>query len=248
MRREWDASTYDALPLPHTRWGQLTLADLPLAGHETVIDIGCGTGRDTAALLDRLPRGRVVAVDGSPQMLDRLRSKLRDHLDRIDIIETDIQTTLGLTTPADAAFSVAAFHWLEDHEKAFRNVAEALKPGGRFVVDCGGRGNIATVAAAVDDVLGRPSSWPNFAGVEQTKARLARAGFEDVKVWLRPDPARLEPGEQLESYLATIILGAHLPELPEDDHESFVRAVAARLDEPVIDYVRLNMRAQRSDD
>jgi trans-aconitate 2-methyltransferase len=247
MRREWDARTYDSLPLPHTRWGQITLADLELSGDETVVDIGCGTGRDTAALLDRLPRGRVVAVDASRQMLDQLRSKLHDRLDRVEIIQTDIQTTLGLSTPADAAFSVAAFHWIKDHERAFRNVAEALRPGGRFVADCGGQGNIAAVAAAVDDVLGEPSPWPNFAGLEETEARLARAGFEDVRVWLRPDPARLDPGEQLESFLATIILGDHIGELPEQDQEPFVKAVAARLDEPVIDYVRLNIRARIPD-
>lgn len=244
MRREWDARTYDSLPLPHTRWGRRTLADLPLSGDETVIDIGCGTGRDTVALLDRLPRGRVVAVDGSRQMLDRLRSKLRDRLDRVDVVEADIQETLGVSPPADAAFSVATFHWIRDHARAFRNVADALKPGSRFVVDCGGRGNIAAVRAAVDDVLGRPSLWPNFAGVEETEARLAAVGFEDVKVWLRPDPARLELGHQLESFLATIVLGHHLADMPEHDHEPFVKAVAARLDQPVIDYVRLNIRAR----
>ena len=74
--REWDAAGYDALPLPHEQWGQRLLATLPLTGDETVLDVGAGTGRDTAALLDRLPRGHVVAVDGSAAMLDRLRGRL----------------------------------------------------------------------------------------------------------------------------------------------------------------------------
>jgi trans-aconitate 2-methyltransferase len=62
---EWDASTYDRIPLPHERWGSGVIARLGLLGHETVVDLGCGTGRDAERLLKRLPRGRVIAVDGT---------------------------------------------------------------------------------------------------------------------------------------------------------------------------------------
>src|SRR5512143_436300 len=74
--REWDAVAYDALPLPHERWGRGVLERLPLRGNERVLDVGAGTGRDTAALLQRLPRGHVVAVDASERMLTRLRARL----------------------------------------------------------------------------------------------------------------------------------------------------------------------------
>src|SRR5579875_3682384 len=65
--REWDAAAYDALPLPHERWGRRVLGSLPLRGDECVLDAGAGTGRDTAALLGRLPRGRRAGpADGRP--------------------------------------------------------------------------------------------------------------------------------------------------------------------------------------
>ena len=66
MTRDWDARTYDRVADPMTRWGMGTLARLPLAGDERVMDAGCGTGRVTEQLAERLPRGRVVALDGSP--------------------------------------------------------------------------------------------------------------------------------------------------------------------------------------
>ena len=70
--REWDAAAHDALPLPHEHWGRRLLEELPLRGDERVVDVGAGTGRDTEALLQRLPRGHVTAVDGSAAMLERL--------------------------------------------------------------------------------------------------------------------------------------------------------------------------------
>jgi trans-aconitate 2-methyltransferase len=249
MLREWDATTYDSLPLPHLRWGRRTLGRLPLTGDETVLEAGCGTGRDTEALLDVLPRGRVVAIDGSARMLERLGERLATRpgdRDRVEAIQADLTEPLPVREPADAAFSVATFHWIHDHDTLFANIARALRPGARFVADCGGAGNVAAVSAAVADVTGEPTATWNFAGTDDTRERLVRAGFTDVEVALVPDPARLEPGEQFLSYLATVVLGAQLDRLPATEHEAFVEAVAARLSEPVVDYVRLEFSARRA--
>jgi trans-aconitate 2-methyltransferase len=248
MFREWDAAAYDALPLPHLRWGRRTLGRLDLAGDETVLEAGCGTGRDTEALLDLLPKGRVVAVDASASMLDRLRARLDGRLDRVDVIQADLTRPLPIDIEVDAVSSVATFHWIHDHDAVFGNIAAVLRPSGRFAVDCGGAGNVAAVRTAVHDVLGEPADdmW-HFAGVDDTRARLERAGFTDVDVDLVPDPARLEPGEQFHGYLATVVLGAHLKRMAQEERQEFVEAVAARLDEPVVDYVRLVCTATRAD-
>ncbi|MDN3351387.1 class I SAM-dependent methyltransferase [Actinomadura sp. DC4] len=246
MLREWDATTYDSLPLPHLRWGRRTLGRFSFAGDETVLEAGCGTGRDTEALLDALPRGRVIAVDGSARMLDRLRERLAGRLDRVEAIQADLTEPLPVGAPADAAFSVATFHWIHDHDALFAGIARALRPGATFAADCGGKGNIAHVRAAVEDVLGAPTDIWHFAGAEETRERLERAGFTDVRAELVPDPARLEPGEQFDSYLRTVVLGAHLDRVPPAEHDAFVSAVAERLAEPVVDYVRLEFSAKRA--
>jgi trans-aconitate 2-methyltransferase len=245
MPREWDAKTYDSLPLPHLGWGRRTLGRLPLKGDERVMDAGCGTGRDTVGLLDRLPRGRVVAVDASVQMLDELRERLAGRLDRVEVVRADLTEPLPFDGEVDAVFSVAAFHWIEDHTALFRNLAARLRPGGRLVTDCGGRGNIAAVNAAVAEVTAVASDTWEFAGVDDTRRRLADAGFTDIDVRLRPDPATFEAGAQMESFLATVILGPSLDAMPAQDQEPFVKAVAARLPEPVADYVRLEISAVR---
>ncbi|MEU4092227.1 class I SAM-dependent methyltransferase [Streptomyces sp. NPDC026673] len=245
MTREWDAAAYDTLPLPHTRWGRRTLDRLAPRGDERVLDLGCGTGRDMEALLDLLPHGRVVAVDGSLRMLERLRERLAGRLDRVQVLHADITEPLPVTGTVDAVTSVATFHWIPDHAALFRGIARVLRPGGRLVAECGGLGNIAGVAAAVEEVLGpQPAVW-NFAGAEETERRLRHAGFTDVEVRLVPDPARLQPGGQLLSYLAVVVLGGQLERFPAEEHEAFVRAVAERLPEPVVDYVRLTISATR---
>ncbi len=246
MLREWDAATYDSLPLPHLRWGKRLLERFSFAGDETVLEAGCGTGRDTEALLAALPRGRVVAVDGSARMLARLRERLAGRLDRVEVIQADLTAPLPVAATADAAFSVATFHWIDDHDTLFANIARALRPGARFAADCGGAGNVAAVRAAVKDVLGAPADRWHFAGAEETRERLERAGFTGVQARLRPGPARLEPGPQFHRYLATVVLGAHLDQVLPAEHEAFVAAVAGRLAEPVVDYVRLEFSATRA--
>lgn len=197
-------------------------------------------------LLDLAPDARVVAVDGSRAMLEQLRVRLADRSDRVEIVQADLTKPLPLQGHVDAIFSVATFHWISDHDTLFRNLAGVLRPGGQFVADCGGQGNVARIAAAIEDALGEsPAIW-NFPGAEETERRLEDAGFTDIEVALVPDPCRLEPGEQFESYLATLVLGAHLDRLPEQERVEFVRAVVERLAEPVVDYVRLTFRAKRA--
>jgi trans-aconitate 2-methyltransferase len=246
---EWDARSYDALPLPHKRWGPAAIARLRLAGGETVADLGAGTGRDAAELLTALPRGRVLAIDGSQQMLAQLRERLARQLDRVQVLQSDLREPLPVTEPVDAVLSVATLHWLPDHAQVFSSVAGMLRPGGQFVAEAGGEGNIATVRAALAE-LGADDGkdiW-NFAGAGETRDRLAAAGFTGIEAGLVPDPARFESADQLEAFLATVVLGAHLRDLPAAERRPFVRAVAGRLDEPVVDYVRLQIRAVRAAD
>ncbi|GAA2581174.1 hypothetical protein GCM10010399_08660 [Dactylosporangium fulvum] len=244
MSREWDARTYDSLPLPHTRWSRRTLALLTLRGDETVLDVGAGTGRDAAALLDLLPRGRVIALDGSERMLRQLRANLAGRMERVDIVHADLNESFRLDRTVDAVFSVATFHWIHDHAALFGRVAAVLTPGGQFAAECGGTGCVAQVRRAVEAVLGRPADAAYYADVDETVRALTKAGFEDIEAELIDDPFRLQPGERLRAYLGAVVLGPYLDRMPAGRHEWFLGEVEARLAEPVIDYVRLSLRAQ----
>jgi trans-aconitate 2-methyltransferase len=247
----WDAEAYDQHALPHVRWGRETLTRLCLSGTETVLDFGCGTGRDVERLLDALPYGRVIAVDGSPVMLARLRQRLAHRLDRVDVIQADLRYPLPVATPVDAVMSVATLHWLPDHATVFSHIAAVLRPGGRFVAEAGGTGNLAAVLAAVArarpdlrHVTAPARQRRTFAGVEETIRNLTVAGFVEVQVDLAADPMPV-PAERFESVLASIVLVPELSALPPGERPAFLRAVAAEIGEPVIDWVRLRISATR---
>jgi len=216
---------------------------LDLRGDERVLDAGCGTGRVTAALVDRVPRGEVVAVDGSPAMVAEARERLGPG---VEVFVADL-LELRLDEPVDAILSTATFHWIADHDRLFERLYAALRPGGRIVAQCGGAGNVAAVQAAVDAVAdpalaGWPGPW-NFQSPEPTAERLERIGFTDVRTW--PQDVRVEP-DDLDEYLATVVLGSHLERIPADRRDAFVAAVRDRLSEPAIHYVRLNLTAGRT--
>ena len=90
MTRDWDARTYDRVAEPQTRWGKAVLDRLPLRGDERVLDAGCGTGRVTELLLRRLPDGTVIALDGSPAMIDAARERLAPFGDRVHYVVADL--------------------------------------------------------------------------------------------------------------------------------------------------------------
>ncbi len=234
---------YDRVADPMTRWGGALLDRLELRGDERVMDAGCGSGWVTEQLLERLPNGRVVALDGSAAMIVAARRRLARFGDRVEYVVADLGRPLPLSGRVDAILSTATFHWVPDHDALFENLAAALRPGGQLVAQFGGAGNIDSIRAVLA-TLGDGWLGPaHFETPEATTARLERAGFRDIEVWLHPEPTEFEPGEPFETYLATVVLGAHLDRLPADERQGFVRAVADRLPGPRIDYVRLNVVA-----
>ncbi len=246
---DWDAKTYDRVSDPQFSWGIEVLDRLELKGDETVLDAGAGSGRVTARLLERLPAGRVIALDGSPAMIEQAKKNLGDE--RVSYVEQDL-AELALDVPVDVVFSTATFHWVTDHDNLFRRIHAVLRPGGRLHAQCGGAGNVAEHAKAIaaagseppfaEHFSDLPVMW-NFATAEDTERRLRDAGLEPKRVWLEPKP--LTPPEPRE-FMRTVTLGPHLSHLPEELRDDFVDAVASRMDDPpTLDYVRLNIEARR---
>ena len=246
MSRDWDAAAYDRVSDPQVAWAQRVLERLPLRGDERVLDAGCGSGRVTELLLERA--GEVVAVDQAPSMVEAARKRLSG---RGQVLQSDL-TQLVLDEPVDVVFSNAVFHWILDHDALFRRLHTALKPGGRLVAQCGGKGNVERFHAAARAVGADPpfaehlGGWSgpwHFASAEETAARLERAGFAEIECWLEPRPV---VPEYTEEYLRTVCLGPHLERLPEELRIPYVRAVAERCGQPLeLDYIRLNIDARR---
>lgn len=256
---EWDAASYHRLSAPQFGWGVEVLGRLRLDGSETVLDAGCGTGRLTAMLLERLPRGRVVAADLSQNMLEEARSHLSPRFGgRVEFVRADL-AALPFDQTFDGVFSTAAFHWVPDHPRLFHSLFESLKPGGWLVAQCGGATNIARLMRRASALMAAASYAEHFSGWKDTKVfadaettaeRLRASGFVEVETGLEPAPTVLADADEFREFLTAVNMRAHLERLPEGGlRRRFVEELTelSADDEPPysLDYCRLNIRARR---
>jgi trans-aconitate 2-methyltransferase len=245
--RDWNAASYDSISTPQQEWGASVLERLTLNGDEAVLDAGCGTGRVTELLLERLPRGRVVAVDGSRSMAETARARLDPQ--RVEVICSDL-LELELPERLDAAISTATFHHIFDHDTLFARIRAALRDGAQFVAQCGGAGNIDRARLIGAELAGRApyaeqigeigDLW-HYASPEQTRERLEAAGFAVSACWLQPMPTT--PPRPRE-FLETVIFAPYIERLPPELAQAYLDDLVGALGEPlVLDYVRLNWDA-----
>ncbi len=256
--QEWSGTSYDRISAPQETMGQRVLERMDLRGDETILDAGCGSGRVTELLLERLPHGRVIAVDASESMIAAARERLLGNpalAGRVSVIQADLLEVrsgmLGVTGPIDGILSTATFHWIADHQRLFTRLRALLRPGGQLVAQCGGEGNDERLMALADRILlrepyasamrGFVAPW-NFAAPPETERQLRLAGFEAARAWLEPSPQLAEHGRE---FLETIIFKPQVSQLPEELREAFMDEVMAVIDEPVVvDFMRLNIDAR----
>lgn len=258
-RGEWDARSYHRVSAPQTEWGRRVLARLEVRGDERAIDAGCGTGRLTAGLLEKLPRGQLVAIDRSWNMLLTARANLRPAFGPRVAFACVALPQLPFHNWADLVFSTATFHWIRDHAALFAGIFASLRSGGRLFAQCGGGPNLARAHALAERIMRGPSfaphfeGWPGvweFASPEVTAERLRAAGFVDVKTSIEPAPTTLADEGSYREFVTTVIYNAHLSRLPEGPLRArFIDEITALAasDEPAftLDYWRLNLEGRR---
>jgi trans-aconitate 2-methyltransferase len=257
--REWNAESYHRVASPQTTWGRRVLSRLQLQGDEQVIDAGCGTGRLTAELMARLPRGQLIAIDRSWNMLLTARANLRPEFgDRIRYVRVELPA-MPFASWADVVFSTATFHWVRDHQSLFEEVFRALKRGGRLFAQCGGGPNLREAHALAEAVLRMAPfadyfrDWAGiweFSTAEKAAERLRDAGFEEILTSLEPATTTLVDEDSYREFVTTVIYNPHLERLPTRElRQSFIDEVtrrAAEADPPfTLDYWRLNLEGRK---
>ena len=256
---EWNANAYHKVSGPQTSWGQKVLSRLHVKGDERAIDAGCGSGRLTGALMERLPQGELVAIDRSWNMLMAARTNLRPAFgSRVKFAQVALPN-MPFVEWADLVFSTATFHWIKDHEALFAGIFTALRPGGRLFAQCGGGPNLKRARELARDVMATPEfsthfeGWPGpweYAYPDVTAARLTAAGFIEVETGLEEQPTTLATEDDYREFVTTVIYHPHLELLPgEDLKRAFIdRVTGLAAKEPVpftLDYWRLNISAKR---
>jgi trans-aconitate 2-methyltransferase len=243
---EWDAAAYARLSTPQQAWADDVLARLRLAGDETVLDLGCGAGIVTAQLAERVPRGRVIAVDASTAMIAEASSRLGG---RVTGVVADLRDFVW-PDPVDVVFSTATLHWVPEHAGLWRRLRAMLRPGGTLVAQYGGRGNIPGVEDAMAELAGRAPFrehlWPftspwTFESADTAEAQAVAAGFGEVRAWTERRQAR---PPDMPAFLANAIAVPALDRLPQPLRAPYTDSLHAALGRPqVLSYVRLNVDA-----
>lgn len=255
MNTKWNAADYAANSAVQQTWARELMAKLKLRGDEHVLDVGCGDGKVTAEIARALPRGSVTGADASPQMIEFAKKTFpAEAFPNLRFRVLDARK-IKVGRQFDFVFSNAALHWVDDHQAILRGAASVLKPGGRLVVSCGGKGNAHDVFLALRPEMrlkrwreffrrmpmpyffyapGDYEKWlPRF-GFQINRLELAPkdaiyAGAEGFATWLRTTwiPYVQRVPEKVEQ-ASSLSLSGKMPDPQKNLREEFIAAVTAR--------------------
>jgi trans-aconitate 2-methyltransferase len=217
----WNPQKYQDRHAYVFQYGEALLDILDPQPGERILDLGCGAGQLTAALART--GALVEGIDASPEMIAQARA----NFPAIDFRVADA-TNFTVGEPVDAVFSNAALHWVKNAGAAAACISRALTPGGRFVAELGGHGNIQSVVDALRAVLGSPALPWFYPSIGEYASLLELHGLEVRRADLFDRPTRVEGEDGMEDWLAvfgeSIVAG-----LPSARQKEIWQAVARRL-------------------
>ncbi|MCI0457063.1 MAG: methyltransferase domain-containing protein [Gemmataceae bacterium] len=245
----WDAELYDDRHSFVWKHGAALLELLEPRPGERVLDLGCGTGHLTAQLA--ASGAEVVGIDRSAAMVEQARGAYPAL--RFEVADARDFT---FPEPFDAVFSNAVLHWVKEPERVIHCVRRALKPGGRFVAELGGKGNVTAISAALERACSEVGCGPfvspwYFPSVAEYACLLERGGLEVTFAALFDRPTALEGEEAMRNWVR-MFAGSVLERVPAEKREEFLRRVEEQ-SRPVLyrdgtwfaDHRRLRVAASR---
>jgi trans-aconitate methyltransferase len=244
----WNAEVYERNARFVSDLGMPVVELLDPQPGERILDLGCGDGVLTKKLEEM--GCELVGVDSSPELV---QAALALGLN----VTVRNATEIEFHAEFDAVFSNAVLHWIKDADRVIHKVFEALRPGGRFVAECGGHKCIETIQTALVTELEQRGydGWAvnpwYFPTAEAYEERLTRAGFHVHYIEVIPRPTRL-PGD-ISGFLETFA-GSFIAVLPAADRRAYIQDVRHRLEPSLCaddgtwtaDYTRLRFKAYKN--
>ena len=235
--KSWDAARYQSRHSYVYAYGEGLIRLLEPRAGEKILDLGCGSGQLTAKIAES--GAEVAGLDRSEEMIAEARRTFPSQ-------RFEIGDAANFTVEAhyDAVFSNAALHWVKDADGAAASVARALRPGGRLVLEMGGKGNTQAVLDAIREVAGPVETPWYFPSVGEYAPVLERHGFEIAFATLFDRPTRVEGEDGLEEWLA--MFAGSMLKSAEARHEvaERLRSKMFRDGGWVVDYRRLRVIAK----
>lgn len=229
----WNAQDYSRNASAQWGWALELIEKLRLRGDEHVLDIGSGDGRISAAIAERLPRGRVVGIDSSAGMVKLAQERFSGTgYPNLSFMQMDA-AALNLPERFDVAFSNATLHWVSDHPAVLRGLSRCLKPGGRILLQMGGQGNAVEIESAFRRRMAEPryrdyfldfQAPYRFYGPKTYRDWLPDAGFTARRIELIPKDMQHDGAEGLRGWLRTTWF-PFTDRLPEELRAAFLEEV-----------------------
>ncbi len=252
MNPQWDVARYEASHSYVWKFGEDLLTVLAPQAGDRIVDLGCGSGQLTEKIA--ASGAHAIGIDYSPDMIAQAR--INYPAARYTNLEFRLAdaTSFMLDPSADAVFSNAALHWVKDQSAAIAAIARALKPGGRFIAELGGRGNIGAIMESLGTILGgaaeEKSPW-NFPSICEYARLLESNGFVLRSAMLFDRPTPVDGAAGMEDWLE-MFGGVFFSGMAAAEKDERRKAVADHLkprlyrDEKwVLDYRRLRVVAHK---